>query len=218
MFWLVDVLILALLALCVFMGYKRGLAKCAIKILSFIIAIVVAFIFFKPVSSLIIKNTEIDDNIKGAITKVLEDDVKENGEVKEDTNLPESMIAHINEEIKTNVYKTKEAVVTNVADQISTVAVNAIAWIGLFIATRILLLVLTLIFSFLTELPILKQIDKVGGIVYGVLQAAVIVFVIFAIISFVSPMIKDSSLISTINKSPIGSVLYNNNPIMKIAL
>ena len=41
MFWIIDLIILVILALCVFFGYKRGLAKCAIKILSFIIALVI---------------------------------------------------------------------------------------------------------------------------------------------------------------------------------
>ena len=126
------------------------------------------------------------------------------------------MIQHINEEIKENVNKTKETVVNTAAEEISNTAINVISWIGIFIVVRILLLIITLIFSILTEIPVLKQIDKTGGIIYGILQAAVIVFVIFTIISFISPMIEKTGIVSMINKSFIGSVLYNYNPILKL--
>ena len=218
MFWIVDLVILIILVLCVFLGYKRGLAKCAINILSFFIAIAVAFIFFKPISNFIIDNTEIDDRIRDSITQIVQKDVEEDGEVKEDTNLPQSMIEHINKEIKSGVDKTKETVVNNVANEVSVLAINVISWIGLFIITKIILLIISTLTSFLTELPVLKQIDKSGGIVFGILQAAVIIFAVFAIISFISPMIENTGLVKTINKSIVGSILYNNNPIMRIML
>ena len=218
MFWIVDLIILILLVLCIFLGYKRGLAKCVIKIISFFVALAVAFMFFKPVSNLIIEHTEIDDNIRNSINQIVEKNVEENGEIKEDTNLPQSMIDHISKEIKSNVEQTKETVVNNIANEISVIAINVISWIGLFIVTRILLLILTLLTSFLTELPVIKQIDKIGGVIYGILETAIIVFAIFAVISFISPMIENTGLVKNINQSLIGSILYNNNPIMKIML
>ena len=65
--WIVfDLLVIGIIALCTFIGYKQGLVKAIIKILSFVIAIVIALILYKPVSNIIIKNTSIDDNIKNA--------------------------------------------------------------------------------------------------------------------------------------------------------
>ena len=214
--WIIDIIILIILGLCVLLGYKRGLAKCVIKILSFVIAIVVAFALFKPISNWIINNTEFDDSIRNAISQTVKEEVQESGKVKEESNLPQSMVEYINEEIKTNVSQTKETVVNNIAQEVSVLAVNVCAWIGIFILTRIALLIVTAIFSLITDLPVLKQIDKAGGIIYGILEALVIVFVIFGIISFISPMIENTQLIAAINKSIIGSALYNNNVLLKI--
>ena len=212
MFWIIDIGIILVLAGCTFMGYKKGLAKCLIKILSFVIALVVAFILFKPVASLITTKTSVDDNIRSSIIKI----IPESEKVDENSDLPKSMIEHINNEIKTNVNETKETVVNTVANEITKTAVNVLAWISIFIVVRIILYVITAIFSVLTELPIIKQIDKIGGVAYGVLQAAVIIFVIFGIISFISPVIDNSGLIATINKSILGSVVYKSYTIMKI--
>ena len=216
MSWIVDLVILAILALCVLLGYKRGLAKCAIKILSFVIALIVAFVFFRPISNWVIQNTEFDDNIKNSITHIIQDDVEEDGELKEDSNLPQSMVEHINEEIKAGVNQTKENAVNTVANEISIIAVNICVAVGLFIATKLILLIVNAIFSLITDLPILKQIDKTGGIIYGVLEATIIVFAVFAVISAISPIIENTGLIAMINKSVLGSILYNNNLLMKI--
>lgn len=216
MAWIIDLIIIGLLALLVFLGYKRGLAKCAIKVLSTIIAIILALILFKPVSNWVIKNTEIDDNIKNSITQTIQKDVEEDGKVKDDTNLPETMVDHINEQIKTSVNNTKEAVVESVATEVSIIAVNVIVGLGIFIVVKLILLIVNAIFSVITELPVIKQIDKVGGIAYGILETLVIVFVIFAIISAISPMIEKTGLVAMINKSILGNALYNNNLLMKI--
>ena len=44
---IIDIIIIAIIALCVILGYKRGLTGSLLKILSFVLAIVIAFILFK---------------------------------------------------------------------------------------------------------------------------------------------------------------------------
>ena len=61
---LVDLIILGIIALSIFIGYKKGLIKCAINVLSFFIAILVVILLTNPISNLIVNNTKIDDNIK----------------------------------------------------------------------------------------------------------------------------------------------------------
>lgn len=213
---IIDLIILGLILLCVFFGYKKGLTKCVIKILSFVIAIIIAVVLFKPISNFVINNTKIDDNIKNSIIEIVSDDVTETGKVKEDSNLPKSIVNHINESIETTVNETKQTVVNQVAEQISKTAVNVGVAIGLFIIARIALIFVSALSSLITDLPIIKQFDKAGGIIYGLVEALIIIFIIFAIISFISPMIEGSGLIVAINKSIVGSVFYNNNILMNI--
>ena len=213
---IVDLIILAILSICIFLGYKKGLTKCVIKILSFVIALAIAFVLFKPVSALIINNTTIDDNIRDSIVSLIQDDVEEEGKVSKESNLPESMIKHINKTIEESVNETKMTVVNNVAKELSIGIVNIFVAIGLFIIARIALIFVSAISSMITDLPIIKQVDKLGGVVYGLVEALIIVFIIFAIISFISPMIENSGIIVAINKSIVGSILYNNNLLIKI--
>ena len=61
---IVDLIIIVVVLLFIFLGYKKGLTGSLIKLLSFIIAIVVAFVLYKPVANAVIENTVIDDNIR----------------------------------------------------------------------------------------------------------------------------------------------------------
>ena len=214
----VDLIILAILAICIFFGYKNGLTKSIIKILSFIIAVIIAAIFFKPVSNLIIENTEIDDNIKQAIVNLVSKDVEENGEIKEDTNLPQAMVNYINDSVKDAVEETKTTIINNAAENIAITAINVASAVGLFIITRIILLIVTALTDILTNLPVIKQFDKTGGIIYGIIKGMLIIFVIFAVISLISPAIEKTGVIDSINKSFIGGFLYDNNLLLNIVL
>ena len=60
----VDIGIVAIVALSTFLGYKKGLIGVAFKIISFFIAIILAFVLCKPVSYYIMQQTIIDDKIE----------------------------------------------------------------------------------------------------------------------------------------------------------
>ena len=68
---IVDLIIIAVVLLFIFLGYKKGLTGSLIKLLSFIIAIVVAFVLYKPVANAVIENTVIDDNIRTTLSATL---------------------------------------------------------------------------------------------------------------------------------------------------
>ena len=213
---IIDLVIIAIIALCVFLGYKKGLTQYIIKIFSFIISLVVAFVLFKPVSNFVIQNTKIDETIKEAVINVVKDDVEETGKVKEDNNLPKAMVEYINNTIENAVNEAKENVIEVAAEGIASATINVGVAILLFIIVRIALIFISMLSKIITDLPIIKQFDKTGGIIYGLLKSFVIIFVIFALLSFVSPMIEQTGIIVAINKSFIGSILYNNNLLLKI--
>ena len=213
---IIDLIILALIVLSVILGCKKGLAKSLIKILSFFIAIIIAVILYKPVANFIIEKTLIDDNIKESVINLVKDDIEETGEVKEDTNLPKAMVNYINDSVKNAVTETKDKIVENVADGIAVTAVNIGSAVAIFIVVRIVLLVISLISDILTDLPVIKQFDKTGGVIFGLLRALVIIFIIFAVLSLISPLIEQTGIISMINTSFIGSLLYDNNLLLQI--
>ena len=207
---IVDLVVVGILALCVFIGYKRGLTGCIIKILSFFIAIVIAFALFSPESSIIISNTQIDENIQSSIVQIFE---KEETEEK-DSKSP--IISYISDEVEKATEEKKNEVVNSAAKELSVNIIKILSFILLFIATRILLIFVKALTNLITKLPLIKQCDKMGGILYGILQGFVIIFIGFALITFISTIINNYSLLEIINQSYIGSILCNNNILLKL--
>lgn len=207
---IVDLVILGIILLCIIIGYVRGLTGALIKILSFVLSVVIAFILFIPISNLVINNTKLDENLEQSIREMILD----NNESKEE-KMPEAITDYIGQKVEQATDSAKETIVDNTARDVSLTIVKAGTWIVLFIIARILLILLKYITALIAKLPVIKQCDKLGGIIYGLLEGLVIVYVLLAIISFASPMMGES-ILDSINQSYVGSMMYNNNLILKI--
>lgn len=208
---IVDLVIAGIIILFVIMGYVKGLTGSLIKILSFALSLIIAFILFVPVSNFIINETEIDNNIE----KTIRDTIISNNGVSSNEEIPTAISDYINQKIEQVAEDTKTAVVESTVKDVSQTIVKAGTWIVLFLVSRILLIFLKFITGLITKLPVIKQFDKIGGIIYGLLEGLVITYLALAIISFVSPM-TDGKLAENINKSYLGSQMYNNNLLLNI--
>lgn len=207
---IVDLVILAIFIICIIIGYVRGLTGSLIKILSFVLSIVIAFILFIPISNLIIENTQIDENLEQSIREM----IIGNGQ-NEEENMPQAITDYIGQKVEGAADDAKEAIADSTANEVAITIVKAGTWIVLFIVARILLIFLRFITSLIAKLPVIKQFDKLGGIIYGILEGLIIIYVLLAIISFVSPMLN-GNLASAIDESYVGSMMYNNNLLLKI--
>ena len=206
---IVDLIIIAVVLLFIFLGYKKGLTGSLIKLLSFIIAIVVAFVLYKPVANAVIENTVIDDNIRTTLRATLgvEDKTKNTEE-----NVPSTIMDNINKEIENATDEVK----ANVIDHTTITIVNIGSGIVIFLAVRVILVLISLFAKILTDLPVIKQVDKLGGLAYGAIEGIVIVYAVLAVISLTSVIWANNAVVTAIAKSSLGEMLYNNNIILNL--
>ena len=209
---IIDLVIIAIIALCVLVGYHKGLTGSLLKIVSFVLALIIAFILFKPVSNFIIDKTDWDENLEQAIRQsILKDEEKTNDETQK-----EVITDYINNAVEKAGNEAKTAIVDSTAREVAIMIINIAVAIALFIVSKIILLLVKGLANLLTKLPVIKQCDKLGGIIFGILQSLVIIYVALAIISFASPMMSETGIIEGLQKSYIGSTMYNNNLLLKI--
>ena len=217
---IIDLIILAILVLCIALGYHKGLTGVLLKLVSFVLALVIAFILFKPVSSFIIDKTNWDENLEQGIRNMIlsNDETTQVDENVKDENqsMPTVMMEYINKTVENAGNEAKEAIVDATARDVSVTIINAAVWIGLFFVARIILIFVKGLANLITKLPVIKQFDKLGGIVYGMLQSVVIIYGILAVISFISPTLNGTGITDGIQKSFIGSMMYNDNLLLKI--
>ena len=206
-----DVIILAVFTLSLIFGYKKGLIGVAYSLCAFLVALIITWILFTPISNLVIKNTEIDEGIRNAI---IEKGVIKPKEEKNDKD--NSVNNYIQKYVTKQATNTANNVVEETARVVSEKVVAIGVAIGLFIVVRIVLVLLKFIAEAIAELPIIKQFNKVGGLIYGAIRGAFIIYIFLAVLFFIMSINNSGMIANMINTSIISKILYANNLILKI--
>lgn len=208
---ILDIVLVAFVIFNIIIGYKKGLVSVIFNIFAFLISIVVTIILFKPVSTYIIDNTRIDDNIKN---EILRNNVEDVDEKEENTSIQK----YIENNIKDIENKTKAQAMEIIAENLSKKAVEVIASIAIFIVVRLIVLVLKFLLEGLAELPLIKQFNQVGGVAFGAVKSIVIVYLVLTVLFFVVSIKSNGIVADMIDTSYITKVLFNNNIIVKYCL
>lgn len=191
----VDIIIIAILALSIFLGYKKGLVELGIKAAAVIIALVATIILYRPISNFIIDKTKLDENFQQIIMEKSEKIIEENVVQNE-----------ITDEIQNQI-------LPDTAHELSLNIIRAGVIFVLYIAIKIALRFVTALANLIAKLPILDQFNKLGGIIYGAIRGLLIIYVALLIIQFVSEVNPGNVVNEEIDKSFIGKEMYERNVI-----
>lgn len=204
---IIDFITIIILLMCIFYGYKRGLVNLVISLFTFVIALVIAIFLYKPIANIVIDNTSICDNIENCIFERIKDENVE----KSDNEIIQLADKYILKDAKS---ETAEVIASSIAKTV----IDVLTFIILVTVIRICLIIINKIFSIITEVPIIKQFNKLGGGLYGIIQGIIINYILFAVIIVIIPLISTNTttVVDSINDSKFGSILYNENVIIKL--
>ncbi len=202
-----DIIVVAILTLCIFLGYRRGLVKVAFSLFAFIASLLISIILYWPITNFVINNTQIDENIEAIIVKNTNEE-----ETQENTGIS----TYVRNYAENMVSETQDAVVETAARAIAINIVGIGVMILIFVVTRLLLILLGSVANIISNLPIIKQFNEIGGIIYGILKALIIIYVILAILFFIVSVNGNTAITSAIESSYITKMMYNNNIILNI--
>lgn len=193
---IIDILIVAFLALSVFLGYKKGFVSLAIKLCAFLIAILITFVLYRPLGNLIINTTSIDESIEDSIyNKVTETMQKDSsGELTNDL-----------------IESAKQGMLEQSARELAINIVYAGTAIVLFIIVRIILIFVNALANLIAKIPLIKQANELGGAIYGLLRGIVIIYLVLLIIYFVGEFYPNNIATQSINETTLTKVMYENN-------
>lgn len=207
-----DIVLLIIFLLSLFFGYRKGLIGVAFNLCAFLVALVVTWILYNPITNVVINNTEIDDSIRNAIIEKGVIETKEDEEKEE-----ENMInKYIQQYVTSPITNTTNEVVEETARVVSEKVVAIGVAIALFIVVRIALILLKFVAEAIAKLPIIKQFNKAGGLIYGVIKGMFIIYIFLAILFFIMSVNNSGMIANMINSSLISKYLYENNLILNI--
>lgn len=193
-----NVIVLLSLVIPIVRGYMNGFVKTVLHLLRFVIAAVVSFIFVKPLGILIKEKWlggKFYDVVHGAISNSFDGSVD---------GMKDAVPAGLKALLETfgfdlggaaNDAAAKgeamlESFATTVADKLSSIASSALAFVGLFVVSLILVVFITKILAFLVErIPLVRGLNRLLGLLAGAFIGVVIAwttaqFLVFLLTTF----------------------------------
>ena len=190
----VDLIIIGIILLSVFLAYRKGLILLAVGLVSFLIAIVVTVVLYRPIANLVINVTGIDEAIENSIYEQANDMLKQD-----------------NEQVGMIVDAAKNEMLPQTARTLAVNIVTGGVFLVLFVAVKVALIFVKALAKLVAKLPIIKQLDKTGGIIYGLLRGFLIVYVALFIISIAGNINPNNSVHKEVENSALVKVMYENN-------
>ena len=193
---IIDLVIVLFILASVFLGYRKGLISLGIHLCAFIIAIIITFLLYRPIATVVINSTTIDEKLQETIQTNVENFMAEDKDSTSTNSLIES---------------AKNGMLPEASRTLAINIIYGITMILLFAIARICLIFVSGIANAIAKLPILKQFNKLGGIIYGLLRGFLIVYVILMLMNLVIAISPKSSINQMINDSYIAKTMANYN-------
>ena len=106
-----DIVIVAIIVLNVYLCYKKGLVNLAVGLIAVVAAIILSVIFYKPVTNLIVENTEFDETLQNTIVETFTPEGADGGQVRY-----VGILSYLETEIGNAVNETQNEVVYETAN------------------------------------------------------------------------------------------------------
>lgn len=221
----VLIVVAAILIGFVLNGRRMGFIRTVFTLFSTIIAIMLTIWVSPIISKEAQKNEKLMDFTTKKIQKIIDYEEKENKDDKVTDQvsfigklpLPKAMRESLVENNNKEVYKAMA--VDNfkeyVSQSVSRMVINAGAFLVVFIIVSIALSVICIALEILSKLPLINGLNKTAGLLAGLLQGIVVVWVLFLVLTVFAGTEGGQKVFQMINDSTFLSVLYNNNMLLK---
>lgn len=225
MSWL-DIVVIGIIGFNAFISYQRGLIKTLFKFVSLIISVMVTMYVYPYVSQFLIHNTGVYGSIKDWIIGLLKlegaaQTAQTTGDQMNFINglqIPEAFKHILVTNNNNEIYNLLD--VNNIGDyiggMIATLIINIIAFLGVFIIVSILMKVVISLADLVSKLPVLNQINKLGGLAIGAIIGVIVVWFLGLVLSMLSANPNVAKVYETLEVSKVASFFYDNNLLMKV--
>ncbi len=236
MAYVADLVILAVIVLSTVLGYRRGLVKTMFKCLTFVAAVLAAYTFGSAAGEYIQTTSEyekVEVAVNSAVDDFFDKKAEESlGDAKKAQNgLEDSEIGKIlsklgvdsrdllekyEAEVLDGKNNLKESFVKKISDGLLKRIALVVGTIAVFAASLLLLKLASKLVEALFKLPLLKNVNKGGGALLGLVLGFVYAFAICAIVEMLLPYIPDNPVVymGMEENTVVYRFFLNLNPIL----
>ena len=146
-------------------------------------------------------------------------------EVGDKINLPESLTEAVkampDSELMSVIREygeasVKEITIRLIAFRLADIVLTATAYLVIMVVVSIVLRVVVAATGLIRRLPVIKQADKLGGLIVGLVEGIAVVWIFFTVVTAISGTQAASNILVQIHGNAILESLYNCNPITSL--
>lgn len=189
---IIDIVIVLFILASIYLGYKKGLISLGIQLLAFILSLIITLILYKPIGSMIINTTQLDEKLQEIIKVNAENLISEDSDNKITNGLIES---------------AKSGMLPEASRSLAINIIYGITMLVLFIVSRICFIFIKSLSDIIDKLPIINQFNKLGGVLYGLLRGLLITYAIVMIMNLMVAFNPKGSLNEIINETYLTKII-----------
>ncbi len=213
-----DAAVLLIVLICIFVGKKRGLVISLFTAFSWLIAIVLAFCLRAPVAAGL-RATGLEDTISSKVYEQLEEKAAAGGEslisgsdLAETLPLPGFVNSFLEDQL-TNFHQQQafQRVAGEISDSIASLLLNVLSFLILLVVVFVAMMVVKAALKVVRRLPVVKQADALGGVLFGAVQGVLLVCFAALLLSLFSASDSLGTVLKGVRESYIASFFYEKN-------
>lgn len=230
---ILTILILLMLMLFAFNGYRRGLVKTLASMFFFVIAAVLVYYAAPYVHGFLDKTTPLPGILQEKCESLIaagegqdkdrdkgwkqEFTAKEQEQKIEELPLPSVIKKELRKQNNHFVYEQLKVSTFQeyVAGYLAGLLLRILSYVFTFLLVFFLLRMTIMTLDIVTQLPVLKGANQIAGLFFGLLQGVAVVWILFLAVTVFANAKFGREFLIMINDSPILSLLYNSNLILR---
>lgn len=216
-----DYILIGIIIICAIVALNRGLIKTVYSFFSLAIGIGLAYFLYPKVSSFLMKYTSLYITLANKAVKSLKlEDMAANKvtpqdqlELMDQLQVPQFMKMVLKENKNPEAYNLLKATKLEeyIGGTIATIAINAITFLVVLVLSLLILKIITNALDIVSKLPVLHQLNKAGGLLIGIVQGVVLVWILCVVLSIVTTFQSNDKLLLLVNQSPVVNFFNNHN-------
>lgn len=214
---LLDLIVLVVILATAINGFRKGFFRMLLNLTGVLAAFLVALYFRSRVANWLLLKTEFFASLEQRIYDKLTEHFAAQASaswvpsdsIAEALTMPELMTAGQSASDVVN-----RALFGELSKNLANAVTQGFAFILIFLAVMLVLLVLGIVTSAISELPLLKQANKLAGLALGGVLGLVNVWILMMVITFLIPLTASEWLINSLNGSTFAINFYNHNLLL----
>lgn len=227
--WL-DIVVIAILVINLLSGWFRGLIKSVVNVVSIVLGFICAKMYHMTMYTMLEDRFGLVHKVKEGVLETFKNvelpsvaDAATLPTNELTSNLPDSELLSslvesfiksdtFNQTMQSSVESFSDAFSTWLADKLVTIISMVVVFLIVYIGIRIIGYILNQLF----QLPVLKGVNKLSGLVFGLAKGTFFSMLLVLIIVILSPVFSQWQLVETLETSDVAIYFYKYNIVMMI--